>query len=171
MTFRVAAQAGCKGPCADEIIADGVITLDSADAFRAVAARLQPNHIAVRLSSPGGNLVGGLQLGQAFRKLNASVTVAKGTRCVSACVYAFIGGTVRRVAPGGRIGVHRFRPADEESVDNVPASLAQRTIEVLKNYVAEMGADPDLIRLAASAAPPAVRYLDSGELRRYRVVN
>lgn len=171
MTFRIAAPLACKGSCPDEIVADGVITLESADAFREIAARLAPNRIGVRLSSPGGNLVGGLQLGQALRELKATVTVGKGTRCVSACVYAFLGGTVRRVAAGGKVGVHRFRPADDEADESVSAALIKRTIEVLKSYVTDMGADAELIGLAASVAPSAVRYLDAGELRRYRVVN
>lgn len=171
MTFRIAAPPGCKGSCADEIVADGLITLDSADAFREAVAKLRVSPIAVRLSSPGGNLVGGLQLGHALHELNATVTVAKGARCVSACVYAFLGGTVRRVAAGGRIGVHPFRPADNEPVETVSAALIKRTIEVLKSYVTEMGADPGLIDLAASVPPTTVRYLDAGELRRYRVVN
>src|SRR5258707_10254553 len=104
MTFRLVAPKACGGLCPAEIVADGLITLESADALRALAGPLRPAPIVVRLSSPGGNLVGGLQLGQALRDLGATVTVGKGARCVSACVYTFLGGSVRRVAPGGRGG-------------------------------------------------------------------
>jgi hypothetical protein len=171
MNFRVIVASNCRTSCATEIAADGLIALESGGAFRAIATALAPNPIVVRLASPGGNLVGSLELGQAFREFNSTVIVEKGARCVSACVYAFLGGAVRHVA-GGRIGVHRFRPIGEESgSDEFPAVLVKRAAEILTEYVARMGADPDLTRLAMSISPPAVHYLDAAELRRYRMVN
>jgi hypothetical protein len=170
MSFRAVTAQHCRDRCPAEIVADGLIALDSADAFRAVAAALAPQPIIVRLASSGGSLVGSLQLGQAFRAVNATVIVGKGARCVSACVYAFLGGVMRRVS-GGRIGVHRFRPANEDSDSDFPAILVQRATEMLGGYVTQMGADPELVRLALSVSPPEIRYLDAAELRRYRVTN
>jgi len=170
MNFRAAAALNCRRSCPSEIIADGAIAMESADAFRAIATRLAPNPIVVRLASSGGSLVGSLQLGQVFREFNATVIVGKEARCVSACVYAFLGGTVRRVA-GGRIGVHRFRPEGAESDGEFPAMLVQRAIEVLTKYVTQMGANPELIAVAMGVPPPAVHFLDAGELRRLRIVN
>lgn len=170
MNFRVIVARDCRGSCAAEIAADGMIALESAGAFRAIAATLAPNPIVVRLASPGGNLVGSLQLGQAFREFNSTVIVGKGARCVSACVYAFLGGAARRVIDG-RIGVHRFRPEGEESDRDFPNVLVQRATEVLTEYVTHMGADPELIKLAMGVSPPAVHFLDAAELRSYRVVN
>jgi hypothetical protein len=169
MNFRVTVAPNCRGSCAAEIAADGMIAPESAGAFRAIAATLA-NPIVVRLASPGGNLVGSLHLGQAFREFNSTVIVGKGARCVSACVYAFLGGAMRRVIDG-RIGVHRFRPEGEESDRDFPTVLLQRATEVLTEYVTHMGADPELIKLAMGTSPPAVHFLDSSELRRYRVVN
>jgi hypothetical protein len=170
MTFRAVAPKACGGLCPAEIVADGLIALDSADTFRALVDTLRPAPIVVRLSSPGGNLVGGLRLGQALRDVGANVIVAKSARCVSACVYTFLGGVTRRVAAGGRIGVHRFYDAAGDN-DDFPDVLVRRTIETLTGYVGQMGADPELVRLALSVIPPALRYLDGAELRRYRVVN
>jgi hypothetical protein len=170
MTFRAVTAQNCRGPCPAEIVAEGMITLDSASAFRAVAAIVPSNRIVVRLASAGGNLIGGMQLGDALRESNATVVVGRGARCVSACVYAFLGGRTRRVS-GGRIGVHRFRPADESRGDDFPAVLVQRMIETLMAYVARMGVDPALVRLALGVAPGAVHVLDATELRRYRLTN
>jgi len=170
MSFRVVAAQGCRTSCPAEIAADGIIAPDSADAFRAVAATLAPRPVVVRLASAGGNLVGGLQLGQAFREFNATLIVGKGARCVSACVYAFLGGAVRRVT-GGRIGVHRFRSEGDEGERDFPSVLVQRANEILSEYATRMGADPDLIGLAMRTSPPAIHYLDAAELRRYRVIN
>ena len=171
MTFRVVAAKNCRAPCHTEITADGMISSETAIAFRAVATTVLPGPIVVHISSPGGNLVGSLQLGDAFREFKATLSVEKGARCVSACVYAFLGGATRHVT-GGKIGVHRFRPADEEIDNNdFPNILVQRAADVLTEYVTRMGADPELIRMAMSIQPPAIHFLDPGELRRYRVTN
>jgi hypothetical protein len=170
MTFRAVAPANCRAPCVPELIADGAIGLDTADAFRAAAARLGGRPV-VRIASGGGNLVGALRLGQAFRKAGAAVIVGKGARCVSACVYAFLGGVSRQVASGGRVGVHRFYPAEDTEGGDFPAVLVRRATETLTEYVAQMGADPDLVRLALEVSPPAVRFFTAAELRRYRVTN
>lgn len=168
MTFRVAVPANCKSSCAPEVIAEGLIALDSADAFREAAAKVSGPPV-VRIDSAGGNLVGALRLGQAFRDAGATLIVASDARCVSACVYAFLGGGTRRVVSGGRVGVHRFYA--EETEGEFPAVLVRRATDTLIEYVSRMGADPELVSLAVSIQPPAVRYLTVSELRRYRVVN
>jgi hypothetical protein len=170
MKFRVVPGQSCGGSCASEIAADGMITPESAEDFRKIANTLRPNQILVRLASPGGSLVGSLQLGQAFREFNSTVIVGKGARCASACLYAFLGGATRRVA-GGQIGVHRFRPESEETDQDFPTVLVQRATEVLTSYVTQMGADPDLIKLAMTIVPPSIYYLNAGEMRRFHVTN
>lgn len=171
MTFRVVAAKTCRSPCHTEITADGMILSESAIAFRAVATTVLPEPIIVRINSPGGNLVGSLQLGDAFREFKATVSVGKGARCASACVYAFLGGATRR-ATGGQIGVHRFRPVDERTdEDDFSNVLVQRAADILTEYVSRMGADPELVRMAMITRPPAIHFLDAGELRRYRLTN
>lgn len=169
MSFRRLAAKSCHASCPAEIAADGIITKDSADAFRVVAKIAVPAAIVVHLASPGGSLVGSLQLGEAFREFNTTVIVGNGARCTSACVYALLGGAARRVT-GGRVGVHRFRP-ENESDQNFPPVLVQRAAEVLTQYVAHMGANPALVGLAMDVSPPAVHFLGTGELRRYRVID
>jgi hypothetical protein len=171
MTFRLVAAKNCRGPCHIEIAADGIISSESAAAFRAVATTVLPEPIVVRINSPGGNLVGSLQLGDAFREFKATVFVGKAARCISACVYAFLGGTTRR-ATETQIGVHRFRPVDDRTDGNdFPNVLVQRAADILTEYVTRMGADPGLVRLAMTIQPPAVHFLDADELRRYRVTH
>jgi hypothetical protein len=170
MDFRVIVAQNCRGPCPSEIVADGMIAMESADTFRVIAPRLAPNPVVVRISSSGGSLVGSLQLGQAFREFNATVIVGKEARCISACVYAFLGGAARRVA-GGRIGVHRFRPENEETDNDFPVVLVQRALDILTKYVTQMGANPELVSIAMGVSPPAVHFFNAGELRRLRVIN
>jgi hypothetical protein len=67
--------------------------------------------------------------------------------------------------------VHRFRPESEETERDFPAVLVQRAIDVLTKYVTQMGANPELVTVAMGVPPPAVHFLDAGELRRLRVIN
>ncbi len=119
MSFRRLAAKSCHASCPAEIAADEIITKDSADAFRVVAKIAVPAAIVVHLASPGGSLVGSLQLGEAFREFNTTVIVGNGARCTSACVYALLGGAARRVT-GGRVGVHRFRPENSPTRTFLP---------------------------------------------------
>jgi hypothetical protein len=165
MTFRVGPACG---PDCTTIIAEGVIALESAESFRALAAQLGASRVTVQLSSAGGNLTGGIQLGNALREANAAVVVQNKSRCVSACVYTMLGGVTRRVNTSGRIGVHRFHPDTPDEA--VPKVLADYVIDMLKRYVLQMGADATLIHLAANVAPDTVHYLSADELRRYRII-
>ena len=74
---------------------------------------------SVRLNSPGGDLAGGIRLGELIRKLKLDTEIgvtepdsyghwktAPGL-CASACAFAFLGGLSRR-ASGGELGVHQF---------------------------------------------------------------
>jgi hypothetical protein len=70
-------------------------------------------------NSPGGSVLGGLELGRAIRKLgfrtavctsvpdSAGYQITAQGRCLSACVYAFLGGSTRS-AGSGALGIHRF---------------------------------------------------------------
>jgi hypothetical protein len=171
MTFRIIAPQTCRTACPLEIRADGAIGPNSADDFRALMKTVSASRMIVHLASPGGSLVGGVQLGAALREFGATVLVKRNTRCISACVYALLGGVVRRAEAGARIGVHRFRGASDAPDDAVPPVLARYAQDMLARYAERMGADPGLIDLAAGVAPDAVRYLTAAELRRYRVVS
>jgi hypothetical protein len=171
LTFRIAALQTCRTACPVEIRAEGVIVPNSAEDFRALMKSVSASHPIVYLASPGGSLVGGVQLGLAFRESNATVVISKNTRCISACVYALLGGAVRRAEAGARIGVHRFRAeASDAPDDTIPPVLARYARDMLARYAERMGADPALIDLAAGVAPDTVRYLVAAELRQYRVV-
>src|SRR5262249_43479451 len=70
-----------------------------------------------------------------------------GTTCLSACVYAFMGGSVRHVARDARLGVHTLRlPLQPEtsSAGPGPGWSVDHAHHVLKRYLVEMGVDPAL---------------------------
>ena len=119
----------CKRNCdhglsAEVISATGEITNSSADEFLAfLNEHVQDQQLrpVILIHSPGGTVVGSMQLGMMFRKLGAAVIVARtveeeGTdrahvvpgACMSACVYAFMGGAKRVVPTVSRLGIHRM---------------------------------------------------------------
>lgn len=97
--------------------------------------------------------------------------------CVSACVYAFLGGRQRFVPERSRIGVHKpFRAEDRyESSPTRDLSAVQiwdrqEVIGMQRAFIEAMGADPDLIRVELGTPSNRIRYLTAAEMRRLRLV-
>jgi hypothetical protein len=131
--------AKCGQRCPTVIQADGRITGTTAVEFvnfaKATSDRSQLLNI-VLINSPGGSVVGSMQLGAVFRTLGATVVVARvntgggffsgaqtdsrtgktipagaitNANCNSACVYAVMGGRKRVIPEQSNIGVHRMQ--------------------------------------------------------------
>ena len=68
----------------------------------------------VILDSPGGNVLAGIQIGEAIRRNGYSTLVPRGLQCASACALAWLGGRTRLMAPrrDGRLPrrLHGGRP-------------------------------------------------------------
>jgi hypothetical protein len=166
--------------------------------YRNEAARLQAfveQMSAVReiprtlvISSPGGELVGALALGETLRQLGVRTVVgaisadAQGQatlgagRCHSACVFVLMGGTSRSVIPGSLVGVHSPQPVmlvggrpylpDSATTRHI----VQQTAPALRLYAHQMGVSPSLIDVANDVPHTLVRNLSSSELTRYSLI-
>lgn len=90
----------------------GQIVLFSGPVQRADAARMatllgRAGRIReVRFDSRGGSLEAGIEIGEQIRSHRIATRVTAGAVCASACVYAFLGGMIRAVDDGGRMGIH-----------------------------------------------------------------
>lgn len=140
------------------------------------------------LSSPGGNMVSGLQLGQTVRRLGLRTSVgtvavkSSGQQvltsglCGSACVFVLMGGVGRTMTPGSRIGVHspqvRVSAAGRSYVlDPVTSRYVIRATEpVLRSYARHMGVNPSLIGVAHGVPHHGARILSASEINRYGLV-
>src|SRR5262245_12751981 len=76
----------------------------------------------LNLNSPGGSVVGAIELANAIRERRLMTHVAAEAECYSACTIAFLGGTKRTVL--GKFGIHAMsmaRGADAQGndLDNV----------------------------------------------------
>lgn len=148
------------------IYASGMIVKSSAKSFEEfVSLNGLKGRVVVALDSPGGSILGGVQLGQAIRRNSFDTNVMKlelqpdsteskfkfDTRadCLSACVYAYVGG-VRRWLFGGaggpdggasRIGVHQFYYADD-SLDTNTQATTQLVSGAIVSHLESMGVSP-----------------------------
>src|SRR5258707_620417 len=118
MSFRLATLEGrgCGARCPQVIVAEGVIQEDTPETFISFlgSAAGTPGVLdIVVIDSPGGRVVASMRLGAALRKLKATVFVGRvgnggdmSGQCMSACVYAMMGGVKRVVPPASRLGIH-----------------------------------------------------------------
>ena len=90
----------------EAIVATGDIVANDLAKFRQFSSKLQKRPSLVFLSSDGGLLFEGIALGNFFRSQGFATRIGRSQSCASACVFAFLGGVVREVEPGGKLGVH-----------------------------------------------------------------
>lgn len=194
MTFKLVSLGGhCGAACPQVIAAEGEIQKNAGEdfiAFLREASQTDRLRNIVFIHSPGGNVVGAMKLGAVFRKAGTAVVVARAeegqgigsdahflsAQCLSACVYAIMGGKTRVVPPQSKLGVHRtssFRyvgkdPAGAEpgySKIPTPTSLLQ----ALTAYTRRMGVSSEVIAVAQASPADSIRMLSRREVARWRL--
>jgi hypothetical protein len=150
------------------VILSGTITRADMDSA-AVMERLVKNGKqkiagnAVWLASDGGDIDVGMELGRLLRKLGIFTFVGENDRCLSACVFAFMGGERRSVA--GQIGIHRpYFPFTEE-LDR--QNRFRYLKKVLKGYVEEMDFPDSLYEAVMLVPPESMQILTPADLKRF----
>ena len=189
MQFRVepiGAGADCERRCPKAIIAEGQISLQTAEEFVTFyrGLRREPNVKNVLfIHSPGGFLYGGLEFGQVLRKLGMTVVVARvgrsdGARrpllngsCYSACVYALMGGRNRVVPDASEVGVHRIHTRGQLDVADRGAGLkhvfaTNDVVADVRRYSRRMGVRPEIVDIAESIGPQEIRRLTAAEIQK-----
>ncbi|WP_323770347.1 hypothetical protein [Antarctobacter sp.] len=185
------------------IAAQGVITADIPAAFQTFLdeqALTNLSGVNIHLNSPGGNLGAALALGRMIRASGAGTVVAEtaGVRtdyglhdlfletdkpaCLSACVFAFIGGETRVARSDtigqmrgyqthGPLGVHQFYGPDAgpATVDPTVRVADQGRTALLLEYVAEMGVSAELLVLGLKTGPRDMRLLTDDEVTDLRI--
>jgi hypothetical protein len=175
------------------ISAEGEIDRDTAEEFIAfLKARIGAGSVRniVFIHSPGGSVIGAMKLGAVFRKAGTAVVVAQAkadqglggdatftsAQCMSACVYAMIGGKTRIVPPQSKLGVHRttsFRyagkdPAGEQS-GLQKIQTPEELLRLLGAYVRQMGVNAQVLTVAQAAPAESIRLLTRDEVAKWRI--
>jgi hypothetical protein len=124
----------------------------------------------VTFNSPGGSITKAIELGRLIRESDLATLQIRELACVSACAYAFFGGTERDAVPGS-IGMHQMSIGQDAPAgrDESVRSL-QQMLALLILYMRGMGVDPSLLELILSVDPDDIRYLSGAEMIRYSVV-
>jgi len=119
---------------------------------------------SVWFASDGGDIDAAMDIGRLMRRLRVFAIIDKNDQCMSACVFAFMGGERRSVA--GRLGIHRpFFPHTQDLPDRqVRFRYLQK---ILKDYVDEMDFPSSLYEAVMLVPPESVKILAAAELKNF----
>ena len=119
---------------------------------------------AISVSGEGGDADAAMDLGRLLRKMGVSTFVAAGERCLSACVFAFMGGDNRAVA--GQLGIHRpYFSAAGKVPDR--RSYYRKLQKRLQLYIDELDFPPSLYEAIMAVPPEAIEMLTAAQIKRY----
>ena len=118
----------------------------------------------VWLASSGGDIDAAMVLGRILRRFGLFTLVGRDEQCMSACVFAFMGGERRTVA--GQLGIHRpFFPTTQVDPDRqVRYRLLQKA---LRDYIDEMDFPYSLYEAVMVVPPESIKILAPAELKRF----
>lgn len=128
------------------IYADGEITSNTAQEFRAFVKANKIENARVLLNSGGGSLLQGIRLGSVIRELGFDTGIASYSKgkmieqgiCASACAYAFAGGVGRYYsAAQTRLGIHQFYSTESKLTNQTSQEISGMIVA----YLQKMGVD------------------------------
>lgn len=120
----------------------------------------------IAFNSPGGSLWEGVLMGRILRYRGFSTYVRPGEECVSACLFAFMGGEQRFVYPKGELGGHQFYGGNERSTSQ---GFTQFSTSELFKFAREMGVSSEVIEISSSTSPDNMHVFTPDELRRFKL--
>lgn len=161
----------------ERIYASGLIEFDTSAQFEEFIVKNKIEWAKVYFNSPGGSLIGGMQLGRSIRRLGFDTTI--GTQegsahtgkpiCASAAAYAFAGGIGRFYGEDcGRLGIHQFANP-EDNVGDI--GDAQVVSALIVSYLQEMGVDASAFAAAAQARSENMIWLSASEAAQLKLAN
>jgi hypothetical protein len=118
----------------------------------------------VWLASDGGEIDAGMDLGRLLRKLGVFTLIGEDDRCLSACVFAFMGGERRSVT--GRLGIHR--PYFPSTLDTPKRQELFRNLQkTLKEFVDELDFPTSLYEALMLVPPESMQIVAPADLKRF----
>jgi hypothetical protein len=144
----------------------------------------------VELSSMGGSLPDGFEIGMLMRKSGVMAVVRQRDLCMSSCALAFLGGNVHTPSPvypaecnleiGGTVAFHNFflngnGLRESTSVDPVQSRLqgftdARGGTAMLAKYAGDLGLPPNFVASLIGRPVESFQYLETvGQLLSFHV--
>ena len=183
--------AKCGENCPLVITAEGEIKSDTPKMFlEFVGANLKDPRVRsiVFLHSQGGGVDASMRLGRMFRKTGVMAIVGRisqakasqgpainlpGARCMSACVYAFMGAKKRIIPPSSQVGIARMFFYEKGTDGASGKSTSKRTfgspqfVAALAEYASEMGVSKDLVYMAEKVDPDKPYIITISEMEKW----
>jgi Family of unknown function (DUF6134) len=135
------------------ILIEGEIEQRDGDLFQSKTSFLPKAVVSFR--SDGGNVVAGLQIGEAIRLKGYATIVSNNARCASACALAWLGGARRQMSNESRIGFHAAynkSSGQETAVGNA----------LVGAYLNRIGLGYAAVIYITQATPSSMTWLDAG---------
>jgi hypothetical protein len=164
-----------------DIFATGEVDLRAGEKLeQLLAERSIPNGSELHIDSPGGSLIGGMNLGRVIRSHNLITYVAKKGKseggfqktedgcCMSAAALAFLGGEFRFVADASKYGVHRFTLGEPSARGIDEAQMLSASVV---EYILSMGVDAQLFSIASDCPADEILELPTATMKRLSVIN
>ena len=134
------------------VVVEGDLASGDQIQFRTQVGRL--SKAIVVLSSDGGNLLAGIEIGKIIRLNSFTTVVLDGQRCASACALAWLGGSPSLMGKDARIGFHaayieKAGRATETGVGNA----------LVGSYLTWLGLSERAIIYITQAAPSEMTWL------------
>lgn len=158
------------------IHANGAITDGSYDRLKMFVAE---NNIApgaqIYLNSRSGNRLEGMRLGRLIRSYGlmthiGNTSAKEAGNCISACAFAYLGGTYRFMNESSNYGVHSFyrsQGEDQEFTLEQSKDIAKR----MTDYMREMGVNTKLFKYMDNSTKSEIVLIDKPTLQSLSVVN
>lgn len=156
--------------CQKMVLAQGAINRETFTQFKDFT-KDRPAGTWIAFTSPGGNLINGIQMGALIRERRFNTTVSytehSPSDCLSACAYAFLGGTSRNLPPNSRFGLPQFRGLESA----ISAEDTQKLSAILTKYIDAMGIDRRILDIAQLTSFDKVTVLSPAQIKQFRIDN
>lgn len=158
-TFNVQPQTGNNSPVVI-VIGD----FEVGDEKKFIQSVLPLDNAVVILTSNGGNLFAGIEIGKAIRLKRFSTLVPTDSVCASACAIAWLAGDKRYVDVKGQVGFHAAYTQDGGK--KIPSGMANAVVGA---YLSQLGYSQSAIIYATSAAPESIQWLSETDASKYGI--
>ncbi len=111
--------------------------------------------------SNGGNLLAGIRIGTLIRTRGFPTLVRAGSQCASACALAWLGGAVRHMDDGAKIGFH----SASRNYGGLRVGSAAGNAFV-SAYLNRLGLSSDTVIYVTKSGPSSMTWLTVGDAKR-----
>jgi hypothetical protein len=142
---------GSTGEAADKaVLIEGELAYPDIAAFEDFTSHLSRQTV-VFISSPGGNLKAGIEIGRSIHRRGFRTAVAD--ICASACALAWLAGSQRFASERAQIGFH---VAYLDGVKRVESGMGNAIVGL---YLGELGFRENVVTYITSASPDDMQWL------------